>query len=164
MALPPDYRLATLLTLRERKKEQAEHYLADCLTALRAEQQRQREMEDELARMIAKRQARTREYAEKAMRGEMSAQEAIGANVYIDHLKEQEEEQKHAIEAQKAVVRQRQEDVEGARQDLLAATQELKAIEKHKEKWTEEVKKEREAKEDEAMDEVAQTIFLHRDE
>ncbi|MEK7705791.1 MAG: hypothetical protein AAB426_12595 [Myxococcota bacterium] len=163
MALPPDYRLATVLTLRERKKEQAEHHLAACLKALREEQQRQREMEEELERMIAKRQARTREYAEKTMRGEMSAQDAIGANVYLERLKELEEEQKNAIEAQKAVVRQRQEDVDAARQDVLAATQELKAIEKHKEKWTEEVKKEREAKEEEVMDEIAQTIFINRD-
>jgi len=163
MAVIPDYRLQTLLVLRERKKEQAENYLAECLAKLRTEQARQRQMEEELERMIAKREGRVREYAEKTMRGEMSAQDAIGANVYIGRLKEQEEEQKNAIEAQKAVVRQREDEVDGARQDLVLATQELKAIEKHKEKWADEVKKEREAKQEEVMDEVAQTIYLTRD-
>jgi len=158
-AMPP-YRLQTLLEMRERTKEQAERFLGECLAALHAEQERLREMEKELERMIAKREAKKREYAEKAMRGEMSAQSAVAANVYIERLKEQELMQQSAIEGQEAVVRQKEEAVEAARADLVKATQELKALEKHKEKWQEQIKKEREAKEADALDEIAQTIFL----
>ncbi len=39
------------------------------------------------------------------------------------------------------------------------ATQDLKAIQKHKEKWAEEVRKERQQKEEDAMDEIGQVIF-----
>lgn len=163
MAVKPEYRLATLLKLRERAKEKAEQYLAACLKALREEQERQREMEEELERMVDKRQAKIREYSEKTMRGEMSAMEVTGAQVYIERLKEQEEAQKNAIEGQRAVVAQKQEDVEGARKDLTTAMQELKALEKHRENWQEQVKKEEQVREEEAMDEVAQTIFLDRD-
>ena len=158
MAATPEYRLATLVKLRERKKEEAEQYLATCLNALREEQKRLQEMEEELDRMIAKREAKMREYAEKSMRGEMSAQGVVGANVYIERLKEQEEEQKTAIEGQKGVIRQRQEDVDGARQDVVVATQDLQALEKHREKWEEEVKRERMVKEENRMDEIAQAI------
>jgi flagellar export protein FliJ len=163
LAAPAEYPLQALLGIRERAKEAAEHKLADALDALKAEQERLRQLEEELARMVARREAKAREYAEKAMRGEMSAQQAIDANVYIERLKRQEEEQKNAIAAQKAVVRQREEDVDNARKELVDATQELKAIEKNKEKWMEQIKKEAEAKQDEAMDEVAQTIFLSHD-
>lgn len=155
-----DYRLQALLGIRERKKEEAERALGAALQALKKEQDRLREMEAELERMIAKRKAKMREYAEKSMRGEMSAQDVVGANVFIDRLKEQEEAQKNTIEGQKAVIAQKQEEVSQARKAVVDATQELKALEKHKEKWVAQVKKEREAKEEEAMDDIAQAIYL----
>ena len=163
MAVKPEYRLATLLKIRERKKEAAEHHLADCMQKLKAEVDRLKEMEEELKRMIARRKAKAREYAEKTMRGEMSAQSAVSANVFIDRLKELEEAQKNTIEGQKAVVAQREEDVKGARTELVKAEQELKALEKHREKWLDEVKKEEQAKQEEIQDEVAQRIFMDRD-
>ena len=51
MAAKPEYRLQTLLGLRERKKEEAEQYLARTMRALKVEQDRLREMEEELERM-----------------------------------------------------------------------------------------------------------------
>lgn len=156
------YRLQVLLEIRERAKEAAEQHLGQCMTELKAEQERLRSMEKELERMIAKREAKKREYAERAMRGEMAAQGAISANLYIERLKEQEALQENAIEGQKGVVAQREEAVEAARAELVRATQELKALEKHREKWEEQIKKELEAKEAEAQDEVAQTVFLGR--
>ncbi len=162
MAKQPDYRLQVLLEMRERAKEEAERVLGDAMAALKTEQDRQKEMEAELERMVARREQRKRDYAEKAMRGEMSAQEVVSANTYIDRLKEQEEAQENAIEGQKAVVAQKQEDVEAARVELTRATQELKALEKHKEKFIEGWKKEMQAKEEETMDELAQQMFLNR--
>lgn len=162
MAVKPDYRLQALVTLRERKKEEAERFLGLKLAELKKEQDRQKEMEDELERMIAKREAKMREYAEKSMKGMMAAQDVVGANVYIERLKEQEEAQENAIEGQKQVVAQKRDEVDEARKGVMIATQELKALEKHKEKWQLEVKKEQEAKEEAVMDDIAQTIFLGR--
>ncbi|MEZ4272563.1 MAG: hypothetical protein R3C68_14385 [Myxococcota bacterium] len=163
MAVKEEYRLKTLFKLRELKKEQAERYLATCLQALRVEQDRQREMEEELERMIARREAKKREYAEKAMSGKMDARSAVAANLYIERLREQEQVQEDAIEGQKGVVAEKKQDVQGARADLVNATQELKALEKHREKWQEEVKRVRQSKEEETLDEVAQSGFLGRD-
>lgn len=162
MAVKPDYRLQALVTLRERRKEEAERFLGVKLAELAAEQKRQKEMEEELERMIAKREAKMREYAEKSMKGMMAAQEVVGANVYIERLKEQEEAQENAIEGQKQVVAQKHDEVDEARKQVVLATQNLKALEKHKEKWALEVKKEQEAREEAVMDEIAQTIFLGR--
>ncbi len=159
MRLPP-YRLKTLLEVRERKKEAAEQRLAVCLKALHDEKEKLKVMELELERMIAKREKRLRDYLEKAMKGEISAMEAINQDVYTKRLKELERVQMDAIEGQKGVIRQRQEDVETARQELVAANQELKALEKHKENWIKQVKKEQDAKEENTLDELAQTIYL----
>jgi len=155
VAVKPEYRLKTLLKLRERAKETAEQYLARCLAALRTEQERLREMEEELERMIAKRE----EYSEKAMRGEMDAAAVTAANVYVERLKELEEDQKNAIEGQKAMVLQKEEDVRGARQDLAKASQDLKALEKHREKWEKEIKKQEEARQEQFLDEIVQSMF-----
>ena len=163
MAPKPDYRLQALLDLRERKKEEAEKALGEALAAHKRELAKQKEMQAELARMAAKREQRKREYAEKAMRGEMSAQDVVTANTYIDRLKEQEEAQKNAIEGQKAIVAQKQQEVDAARVALTKAMQDQKALEKHKEKFVEDWKKEVQAKEEEAMDELAQSIFMRKD-
>jgi len=160
MAKLPPYRLQTLLDMRQRKKEEAEKALGVAIAAHKAELDKQHQMEEELARMVVRRDQKKREYAEKAMRGEMSARDVIGANTYIKHLLELEDLQKSAIEAQKAVVEQKLQELNAARQALVTATQELKALEKHKEKFIEEWKKGIQAKEEEVMDELAQQIFL----
>jgi flagellar export protein FliJ len=159
VAKKPDYRLQALLDVRERKKEEAEKVLGAAVAAHKAELDKQRQMEEELARMVARRELKTREYSDKAMRGEMSAQDVVDANTYIERLKEQEEAQKNAIEAQKAVVAQKDEEVDAARGALVKATQEVKALEKHKEKLVDDWKKEQQAKEEEVMDELAQQIY-----
>ena len=160
MAKQPDYRLQALLDIRARKKEDAEHALASAMAAHKAEAERQRQMEVELERMIAKREQRKRDYSEKAMRGEMSAQDVVSANSFIDRLKESERAQQSAIDGQKMVVAQKDAEVQDARQAVVLATQELKALEKHKEKFLDDWKKELQAKEEASMDEVAQQIFL----
>jgi flagellar export protein FliJ len=159
MAALPPYRLQTLLEVRERKKEAAEQHLGTCMVALRREQDKLTAMNLELTRMVAKRETRRREFLEKAMQGDVSALDAINNNKYLERLKELETMQKEAIEGQKSVVAQRQDDVERARQELIVANQELKALEKHKEKWADEVKKARASREEDTMDELAQTVF-----
>ena len=163
MAKKPQYRLKTLLGLREKLKTEAERVLGERLAALKQEEQRLAEMQEELERMIARREAKQREYAEKQMRGEMRAQAMVSGNAYIERLKEQEAAQQEAIKGQQQVVTQREEDVKDAREKLTVATQELKALEKHREKWEKQVKREQQLKEEEALDELAQTIFLNKD-
>mgnify|MGYP001365532482 CR=1 FL=1 len=83
-------------------------------------------MRAELRRMIASREAKSRDYAEKQMRGEMSAQAMIGAQAYIERMKELEEGQERAIEGQERVVENKNDDVNNARGLLVEANQELK--------------------------------------
>jgi hypothetical protein len=145
--------------MRERAKEAAAQLLAQCIEALRAEQDRLREMEEERERMVARREAKMREYSEKTMRGEMDAAAVTSANAYMERLKELEESQKNAIEGQKSVVAQKEEDVRGARHDLARATQDLEALNKHRETWEAEVKKQEAARQEEFLDEIVHSMF-----
>lgn len=160
MAALPPYRLQTLLTIRERAKETAERALSAAIAAKKAEEEKLKALELELARMVESRHQYRREYMEKAMKGEMAAQGAVTVNHYIEHIKELEKLKEEGIVDQKEVIEAREQDVQAARAELLQKTQELKALEKHREKWLEEVKKERAIKEELEMDELAQTIFL----
>lgn len=164
MAAREEYRLQTLLKLRERKKDEAEHELMTRLKALHQEQKRLHDMEGELERTIARRKARMRDYGEKSMRGEMNAQSVASANGYIDHLRKQESAQKSVIEGQKGVIRQRQSDVDAARRDVVIASQELQALEKHRETWVKKRQREEQRREENSMDEIALAIRRSRGE
>ena len=158
-ALPP-YRLATLVTLRERAKEAAEQALATELGALKKAQDQLEALRLELVRMEERRAELRRAYMDKAMAGEVGAQQAVQHNTYIEHFKDLEKRQAEAIVEQEDVVKEHEALVAAARTVLVNKTQELKALEKHREKWLEEVKKEIAAKEELVMDDIAQTIFL----
>lgn len=160
MAAQPPYRLATLVTLRERKKEAAEHHLAATMAALKREEDKLQALRDELLRMEERRHQLRREYMDKAMAGAVAAQQAVTHNAFIEHIKDQEKRQAEAIDEQVEVVHEQEKAVEQARELLMAATQELKALEKHREKWLEDWKKEMAAKEEMVMDDIAQTIYL----
>ena len=117
-----EYRLNVLYDLREKAKEEAERILAQAMRLLKEEQDRLAEMEAELERMIASRKARAKDYAEKQMRGEMSAQSMISAQSFLERLKEQEQAQERTIDGQKRVIEEREGQVAKARQGLAEAT------------------------------------------
>lgn len=158
-AVPP-YRLATLVTIRERKKEEAEHHLAGCLAERKKQQDKLESLQMDLVRMEERRQELRRVFMEKAMAGHVGAQAATQHNTYIEHLKDQEKRQAEAIREQEDIVSEHDGYVRSAQAALVVRTQELKALEKHREKWLEEWKKEMAAKEEIVMDDIAQTIFL----
>lgn len=164
MARKPKYRLQTLLDMRERAKQNAELHLAERLKALKEATDEQARLEKTLADMIADRERRKREYAEKTLRGEMDARGATQAETYLKLLREKEDRQRQAVDAHKQVVAQREQEVVDARKALAAATQELKAMEKHKERWADEVRRAQEAREEETLDEIGQSIHQRREE
>lgn len=155
----PKYRLQTLLEMRERAKKEAEEVFGHAMQALREEEARLQQEEDNLERMIEDRHRRRDEYARQLASGEMKVTDQSNAYRYIERLKEKEVEQQTVIDAQKEQVREAEKEVKRAQEALLEATQELKALEKHKEKWAEAVKRERMMREENTMDEVGQAIF-----
>jgi flagellar export protein FliJ len=159
MAKLPPYRLQTLLEMRQRAEEDAKNAFAKAMAALHEEQRIQKEMEDELVRMVEDRKRRRREYADKLASGEMKITDQASAYRFIDRMKELEQEQQGRIDGQRENVREAEKLVKRAQDVLIQATQDLKALEKHREKWAEEVKKEMALKEENLLDEIGQTIF-----
>ncbi len=156
------YRLQTLLEIRERAEEDAKQAFAAAMAQLKQEQDLLQELKDELERMIEDRYRRREEYANKLASGEMKVTDQAAAYRFIDRLKEKEVEQKGRIDAQRENVREAEKHMKRAQDALIQATQDLKALQKHKENWETQVKKERAMREAEQLDEIAQTIYQQR--
>src|SRR5687768_4839205 len=159
MAKLPPYRLQTLLEMRERAEEEAKNVFAKAMAQLHEEQRIQKEMEDELKRMVEDRKRRRQEYADKLASGEMKITDQASAYRFIDRMKEMEQEQQGRIDGQRENVREAEKLVKRAQDALIVAAQELKALLKHKVKWADEVKKEMALKEENMLDDMGQTIF-----
>lgn len=158
----PEYRLETLFGIRERKKKDAEDAYATAMKAKVAEEKKLAEMKEELKRMHKAREARRIEYADKAARGECNVRQIQGNATQIDRMKEKEGAYRMEIEKQKEAIKAAEAVVEEKKQALILATQDFKALEKHKEKWTAEVKREAMLKEEDQMDDLAQSTHLKR--
>src|SRR5262245_40688433 len=127
MKLPP-YRLQTLLEMRERAEEEAKAAFARAMAHLHEEQRLQKEMEDELMRMVEDRKRRRQEYADKLASGEMKVTDQASAHRFIDRMKELEQEQQGRIDGQRENVREAEKLLKRAQDALIQATQELKAL------------------------------------
>lgn len=157
------YRLQVLLGIRERAEQDAKEVFAQANAKLAREKQTQQEMEDELKRMIEDRKRRREEYSQKLASGEMKITDQSSAYRFIERLKEREVEQEAKIDAQKEQVREAEKALKRAQDQLIVATQDLKALQKHKEKWAEEVKRERMIREEDNLDEIAQMIYTRQE-
>lgn len=153
------YRLQALLEIRERAEEEAKNAFAEATRALREEEETLKALEDELEEMIADRKRRREEYANKLANGEMKVTDQAAAYRFIDRMKEREQEQRGKIDGQRENVRDAEKHLRLAQDALVQATQDLKALVKHKEKWEAELKKQRQMREEENLDEIAQVIF-----
>ena len=98
------------------------------------------------------------------MAGAMNAQSMMAAQTWMKKLEEREDIQKRSIENQQKEVTRHETLVEIARETLAKSAAEVKAIEKSKEKWEEQRKREAQSKAEAAMDEITQALFQRRKE
>ncbi|MGE6762470.1 flagellar assembly protein FliH [Corallococcus interemptor] len=158
----PPYRLQSLLDMREKAKEEAEQAFSDAVKALAKEEAEQKRLEAELERRRKERKAKVQEYFQQIM--------AKGAGIngmnmmarFEERLKDDEAQVALQIEHQKEVVRTAGRLVEQRRMLMAEAAKELKAIEKNKEKFIKQVKKERQDREELQQEEIGSALFLAR--
>ena len=117
-------------------------------------------MQDKHAEMIAMREAKKLEYAEKIREGGMKINEINANDRHIARLKEEEVAYLGEIDKQKEAVKLAEKAAQQAMDDMLEATKSFKALEKHKEKWQKEVKREQMLKEEDALEDVAQAQYF----
>jgi flagellar export protein FliJ len=160
--MAPQYRLETLLEIRRRAEDQAKNEFAEAQKAVaraRAELQR---LKDDLERRKVERKRKMDEYFAELLAKGMGALGVQGVSTYEKRLRAEEDEVARLIEAQVAAVAEAEAEAERKRAALAEAAKEVKAIEKHKEKFLKQKKAERDTREELAAEEIGNALYLAR--
>ena len=157
-----DYRLQTLLQIRERAEEEAKNAFAQAMQVLNKAKAEQKRLEEDLAQRKAQRKARVLAYFDEMMSKGVGINNMAMMGRFEQRLKDEEAEVALDIERQKEMVKVAEKGVELRRLEMAEAAKELKAIEKHKEKWGVQLKKERDDREQMSQEEIGSALFLAR--
>ena len=90
MARSPAYRLQVLFEMREKKKKEAEEIYAEKKRKVAEEQKKLDEMRQKLKEMVAMRQTKKADYAERTRMGEFTVSQIQGNDRHIERLRQTE--------------------------------------------------------------------------
>ncbi len=134
MPKPEKYNLQRLLEARERARESAVKFLAQCRCELALAETELAARKNAVEDCRRTQQRAQSEMLEKTKVGFKTKEMVIHRQHLID-LREKETELLAAVEQQKSVVARAEEEVEKALVALNEATKEMQVIEKHRENW-----------------------------
>lgn len=158
----PPYRLQTLLEMRERAKEAAEQAFSEAVREVTRQEKEQQRLEQDLETRKAERRHKVDLYMQEIMARGAGVSGMSSMNRYEQRLKDEEAQVALEIERQKEVVKRAKKVMEEKRMEMAQAAMDLKAIEKHKEKWQKEVKAARAAREELNQEEIGNALHLAR--
>ena len=130
--------------------------------AFKKEQETLKELEEEKADIIQRRNDTRREMSQRVSSGESQVSESQIHLNFIKKLIEDEEKKQEEIEEQKEVLLRAEERVAQAKRDYIDACKEVKIMEKHKELWKKRLKKELDKKEAKVMNELGNVLHQLR--
>ena len=148
------YKLTVVLKLRERLKDEAAHNA-------RRKQEKLREAEAELENRLEKvrdcqnHQAEVKNRIANDKVNRVNAHLVTTYKIFLDDLHRQELDLSRFAEKQKTVLADSAAATEKAMQELVEATKEVHIIEKHREKWRQQMKVEDARREQARLDEIA---------
>lgn len=162
MPASPAYRLQVLFEMREKKKKEAEEAYAEKKKKVVEEQNKVNDMKQTLRSMLQRRQERKAEYAERTRQGEYTVAQIQANDRHIEKMKQQEHAYQVEIDRQQERVVEAERIAAEAMEVVVKATQDFKALEKHKEKWVKQVRREQMLKEELAAEDIAQAQYFQR--
>ena len=161
MALPK-YRLQLILDKRQKIKEDAEKELSQAQKLLEDERQLEKQKELEVEQAKQHKEDSKKELNKKMLEGQMDVAKVQNHKNFLKSLDFEIEKAKERLVAQQQKVKEAEKFLEQKRMELIQATTEFQAMEKHKEKWLEKVKKEIETAEANEQEEIGNVLFLAR--
>lgn len=158
----PKYRLQIVLDKRQKIKEDAEKALGEAQQAVIAEQKKEEECAQEVQKAKQRKEDEKKELNRKTMEGTLSVEKIRMGKEFLKSLDFEIKKAEERLEQQRVRVQEAKDFVEKRRMELVDATKDFQAIEKHKEKFLEQVKKDAEFKEQEEQEEIGNVLFLAR--
>jgi flagellar export protein FliJ len=157
-----EYKLQTLLKLRSQEQESAEDEYAREVQELRRREEFVATKRAELVEAEQTRRRACEQHDERMARDGGTLSQIRAFDAYLAGLKADEARLAESIARAEKSVAQQKRDVQKAKQALIEATKELKAVEKHREKWEAEQAAKEQRKRSATMDEVAARRWMER--
>jgi flagellar export protein FliJ len=162
MAKKEKYRLEAMVQVRLRNKRNAEIELAKVFKALKAEEARLRDLEEEKKEIVRRREDSRRDHSRKVASGESRMAESHAHMNFIKKLQEDEDKKDLEIIEQQKVVKRAEEKVALAKRDYITACKEVKIMEKHRELWKKQLRMRLEKEEAKVMNELGNVLHTLR--
>lgn len=158
--MPPQdkYNLQRLLDVRERARDEAGVYLAECRRLLSAAESELEKRKQAVENCRAAQRSAQTQLIEKSTGG-MKSSDALRFRQHLADLREREAELSAAVEEQKRAVERQAQIVDKALAALNEAAKEAKVIEKHRENWASANRLDQARREQKTNDEVG--ALLH---
>jgi hypothetical protein len=148
--------------MRETAEEAAKQAFSEAMRALTKEQTALKALEKDLERRKLERRAKVQAYMEEVMKKGVNPMGMTQMARFEQRLKDDEAQVGLDIERQKETVRQAEKELEQKRVEMAEAAKDKKAIEKHKDTWKKEIRKEIQAKEEMNQEEIGNALHLAR--
>lgn len=162
MAKTPAYRLQVVFNMREEKKKKAEEDYGEKKKIVFAEQKKLDDMKQKLIDMVKMREQKKAEYVENTRLGQYTIAQMQGNDRHIERLKHTEAAYQIEIDRQGERVKEAQRIADESLEVVVRCTQDFKALEKHKEKWLKQIRKEQMLKEEMAAEDIAQAQYFQK--
>lgn len=150
------FQLQTLFNLRERARKKAEDDFLFAQQDANRQAKHLNDLQEDLTQKIHARAARRQQYANNNG-ASLSIHHLRIQESHVHALKNKEEAARLSVEEQKEVLEKSKGIVQTKQTHMLVATREFKSIEKLKEQWKFQQKKESERREEIALDEISQS-------
>jgi hypothetical protein len=158
-----EYRLELILNQREEKKDECQKALTEAEKALRLEQKKLEEKIEERRQVDVRKAQATETFHANLMRPGCNIAEEADRHDWYQKAQDQEALRlDEEVEAQRQQVRRAEGYVEDAKLELEKARIDLEALVKHKEKWQKQVKREEMEKEQSALEELGEAMWLQQ--
>jgi flagellar export protein FliJ len=154
----PKYRLQVVENMRSAAKSQAAEFVALCRQKL-AETERELLRRKGLVVEMQERQQEEKEQMFMKIQSGFVAGDMMAHKEYMLKLKDEENRLQAEVENQTLLVEKAKQEVDRALVKLTEASKELKVIETHHEKWSANLKKELERKEEKMNDEIGANLY-----
>lgn len=154
-----NYRLQSVVSARERAKQERARVVGVRRAQL-AEAEGELGRREQAVENCRERQREARERMAEQASGGTEAANIVSYRTHLADLRQSEQDLLAAVEQQKGVVARCEAELEDALAGLREASQELQVIEKHRERWSDEQRRDGARREQKLSDEIA--AILHR--
>jgi flagellar export protein FliJ len=157
------YRLQPLLEQKEELKKEADREVSRREQELQTQQATLESLQHRVQELVEKRQHARQELMTKpGDKGALTAADVLKRSEFIKVLGSEIREAENDVSAQRVVIETCESDVKEAKEHAAEAQREVEVLNKHREKQEERFRREEEAKEEVALDEIGNVLYSTR--